>query len=392
MKIHHLILISLTLTLCATLPSQVTINLTSIPEDTPSTASIYIAGTFNNWNPGAAGFELSRGNNDGYSITLPDDVRGDIEFKFTLGSWETVEISASGEDVPNREFSVPEAGETTYKAKVEGWKNMVQEKRSVKHTASPSVSILSDNFEMPQLGRSRRIWLYLPPDYKTSGKRYPALYMHDGQNVFDEATSFAGEWGVDETLDELHSKGDPGIIVVAIDNGEERRLDEYSPWKNPEMGGGEGDAYLEFIVKTLKPYIDENYRTLPGRQNTAIAGSSMGGMISLYAILKYPDVFGKAGVFSPALWFAPEIFEFAEKSNPPKPGTRIYFVSGAKESHTGMEKGVYEHGQKKMIETLQKAGFKPGEETISHIKKDGEHSEWFWRREFEGAYFWLFER
>ncbi|MDQ3243141.1 MAG: alpha/beta hydrolase-fold protein [Gemmatimonadota bacterium] len=101
------------------------------------------------------------------------------------------------------------------------------------HTARPTVSVLRDAFAIPQLGgRTRRIWIYLPTGYATGSRRYPVLYMHDGQNVFDNATSFAGEWGVDESLDSLAALGDRGIIVVAVDHGGSKRLDEYSPWKN----------------------------------------------------------------------------------------------------------------------------------------------------------------
>ena len=185
-------------------------------------------------------------------------------------------------------------------------------------TASRSVTLLSERFAIPQLGRARRVWLYLPPDYGWSTKRYPVLYMHDGHNVFDSATSFAGEWGVDETLDSLQAAGDWGAIVVAVDNGGMHRMDEYNPWRasDAKNGGGEGDAYVEFVAKTLKPYIDAHYRTRSDPQSTAVIGSSMGGLISLYATLKYPEVFGRAGVFSCACWIASsQIVAYASRSN-----------------------------------------------------------------------------
>src|SRR5258708_28699718 len=105
--------------------------------------------------------------------------------------------------------------------------------------------------------------------------------MHDGQNVFDARASFAGEWGVDETLDSLHSQGDSGTIVVAVDNGGQRRFDEYSPLANPKYGGGQGDAYVDFLVQTLKPYIHQHYPPLPHRLHTRAPRSSLGGLISL---------------------------------------------------------------------------------------------------------------
>jgi predicted alpha/beta superfamily hydrolase len=117
--------------------------------------------------------------------------------------------------------------------------------------------------------------------------------MHDGQNVFDEATSAYGEWGVDEALDTLGTRYKE-IMVVAIDNSGDKRINEYSPYDMEKYGKGEGDQYVDFLVQTLKPYIDKHYRTKKDEKNTFIAGSSMGGLISFYAILKYPKVFGGA--------------------------------------------------------------------------------------------------
>jgi metallo-beta-lactamase class B len=233
------------------------------------------------------------------------------------------------------------------------------------------------------------VWIYLPPDYATSDKTYPVLYMHDGQNVFDAATSYAGEWGIDETLDSLHAAGDWGAIVVAVDNGGQKRLDEYSPWRNARMSmGGEGDAYVDFLARTLKPWIDRHYRTRSDRASTGIAGSSMGGLISLYAAQKYPDVFGRAGVFSPAFWFgADSAFTYARAAGGPRPGTRVYMVTGAQE---GSEPEVYVRDHQRMVDALAAAGFRPGEAVRAYVRADGTHSEWFWRREFPDAYRWLF--
>jgi alpha-glucosidase len=137
-------------------------------------------------------------------------------------------------------------------------------------TAAANVSILNTQFWMPELNRSRRIWLYLPPDYATSTKHYPVIYMKDGQNLFDAVTSFSGEWQVDETLNTLFANGDYGAIVVGIDNGGAERLNEYSPWNNPQYGGGQGALYMDFVAETLKPFIDANYRTLPQGATTAL--------------------------------------------------------------------------------------------------------------------------
>lgn len=298
-------------------------------------------------------------------------------------------MNASGGDVSNRTFLIPRAGKAAYVGSVARWRD-AETQQLLPSTARPTVSVVDEAFVMPQLGRTRRVTVYLPPDYVTSEKTYPVLYMHDGQNVFDAATSFAGEWGVDETLDQLHSEGDWGAIVVAVDHGNERRLNEYSPWVHHRHGGGEGDQYLEFIVETLKPYIDASFRTRPDRFHTGIAGSSMGGLISLYAGLKYPHVFGRAGVFSPALWFAPQIFSYARNAEPLRPDPRFFFVSGALETAPGEQAAAYLRDQRRMIDTLAAAGFTIGTEVHSLIHADGRHSEWFWRREFPNAYRWLF--
>ncbi len=358
----------------------------AVPTPPPAGASIFVAGTFNQWNPRALAYRLTAQAAGEYAITLPESVRGRIDFKFTLGSWETVEQDSAGRDVPNRSFTVPDSGAATYTGTVVGWRDGSTRPRAPS-TATASVSILSPDFAMPQLGRTRRVWLYLPPGYDTSQQRYPVLYLHDGQNVFDAATSFAGEWGVDETLDSLHALGDEGVIVVAVDNGQQQRFDEYSPWRNQKYGGGEGDAYVDFLARTLKPYIDQRYRTLPDRLHTGVAGSSMGGLISLYAALKYPDVFGRVAVFSPAFWVAPSIYAVARRAHP-RPGTRIYMVTGAQEGDTPE---VYVRDHQRMLDTLAAAGFTIGGDVRGAVRSDGKHAEWFWRREFPAAYEWLFQ-
>jgi len=365
--------------------AQVTLRVI-VPANTPATTPIFVAGSFNQWNPGAAEYRLTARTGGQYAITLPPSVRGPIEFKFTLGSWDVVEQDSAGRDVPNRAFTVPSAGTASYAATVARWRDGSPRPLAATSTTA-SVSVLSDSFVMPQLGRTRRVWLYLPPGYATSQQRYPVLYLQDGQNVFDARTSFAGEWGVDETLDSLRALGDAGLIVVAVDHGQQRRFDEYSPWPNAQYGGGQGDGYVDFLVRTLKPYIDRQYRTLPDRAHTGVAGSSMGGLISLYAGLKYPDVFGRVGVFSPAFWVAPEIYAAARHATP-RSGTRIYIVTGGQEGDTP---GVYVHDHQRMIDTLAAAGFVIGRDVRAVVRPDGKHAEWFWRREFPAAYQWLFQ-
>lgn len=358
------------------------------PPSTPATATIYVAGNFNGWNPGSPAFALKRHNDGRFSIVLPDSVRGPIEFKFTLGSWNSVELTESGGDMPNRGFVIPATGPASWGGSVAMWRD--DSKPAVRpSTSRPTVTIVDTAFLMPDLGRTRRLWLYLPADYATSSKRYPVIYMHDGQNVFDNATSFAGEWGVDETLDSLQALGDYGAIVLATDHGGTHRFDEYYPWKNAKYGGGEGDRYVDFLARTLKPWVDRHYRTKPDRLNTAVVGSSMGGLISLYALIKYPQVFGRAGVFSPAFWVAPELYGFARAGKPARPDPRIYFVIGGHEAANAEEAASYVEKQRLMIDTLMATGYQPTE-VRALVRPEGTHSEGFWRREFPAAYQWLF--
>jgi predicted alpha/beta superfamily hydrolase len=249
-------------------------------------------------------------------------------------------------------------------------------------TALPGVSLLGSPIEMPGLERKRQLRLYLPPDYATSGKRYPVLYMHDGQNLFDAATAYAGEWKVDETLDALAKEGKLELIVVGIDNGQEKRMTELNAWDNPKFGKGEGREYTDFIVKTVKPMIDQNYRTLPDRAHTAIMGSSMGGLASHYALAQYPEVFSKAGVFSPAYWTAQPSFAFVAAKPVPK-DARVFLLMGGKEGPQ-MNADV-----KRMAEVVQKTGH-PAANTVLKIVPQAEHNEAFWAGELREALLWMF--
>jgi predicted alpha/beta superfamily hydrolase len=383
---HRALFCALTL-MAVPAAAQLTVRLDSAPAGTPADGPIYVAGSFNAWNPGDPAYRL-HAEAGGYEIILPESVRGPIEFKFTRGTWQTVETDAAGAQVGNRSFTVPDAGAATYRGTVAAWAaGGEQPARAASRTAS--VTIMDTAFAIPQLGRTRRVWIYLPPGYATSGRDYPVLYMADGQNVFDDATSFSGEWGVDESLDSLHALGDPGAIVVAVDNGGDARIAEYSPWVHPRHGGGQGAAYADWVAGTLKPFIDRHYRTRPGRESTGILGSSMGGLISLYAALRHPDVFSRVGVFSPSLWFSDSVYTVARAARPAGTGTRIYFLSGGLEGPQESPRAVVAD-QERMIDTLAAAGFQLGTEIRAAAPDDGRHSEWFWRREFPAAYQWLF--
>lgn len=204
--------------------------------------------------------------------------------------------------------------------------------------------------------------------------------MHDGQNVFEDSTSFSGEWGVDEALDTLGNKIKE-TIVVAIDNGGDKRINEYSPYDMERFGKGEGDQYVDFLVKTLMPFINKKYRTKKSGQNAYVAGSSMGGLISLYAVLKYPKKFDGAGVFSPAFWIVPQIKEvIAAKAKKVK--GKIYFYAGKQESETMIPD---------MLSVFEQMNRYSKVKMTTVIRTEGKHNEATWRQEFPLFSEWMMQ-
>lgn len=196
--------------------------------------------------------------------------------------------------------------------------------------ADPVRLVITEPLPMPGLDRDRRLRIYLPPGYAESDRRYPVIYLHDGQNLFDDATAYAGEWGLDEALDAYAAETGIELIAVGVDNGGEKRMNELSPWSHPDHGKAEGEAYLAFLVEVIKPWVDARYRTDPRPAVTAIVGSSMGGLMSHYAVHARPDVFALAGVLSPSYWFAPVVYEWTE-ARPLPPEGRIYLYLGGAE-------------------------------------------------------------
>jgi isoamylase len=238
-----------------------------------------------------------------------------------------------------------------------------------------------DRVDSPQLGNHRDVLVYLPPSYGSSGRHYPVLYMQDGQNLFDATTSFAGEWLVDETMERVAREG-LEAIVVAVPNIGRHRADEYSPFRDERVGGGRGDAYLAFLIETLKPRIDEEFRTRREREATGIMGSSMGGLISLYALLRHPETFGFAGAMSPSLWFARGAM-FGVASATGQWNSRLYLDTGTLEGR-GHVRQVRE-----MVRLLRRRAVHPRRQ-IRYVEERGaQHNEAAWARRFEPALRWL---
>ena len=263
---------------------------------------------------------------------------------------------------------------------VAGLNLSAQEKAS---TASPNVQVIEKPFRISGLNRERQIRIYLPPNYNETSKNYPVLYMHDGQNLFDDATSYVGEWGVDEILDQMYYDDGFELIVVGVDNGQADRIHELTAWDHEKYGKEEGKEYMEFIVNTIKPYIDSNYRTLTDRRNTAIMGSSLGGLISHYAIFQYPDTFSKAGILSPSYWWGEGAFLQAQTTKLPS-DTQLYMLMGEKEGQAMI------NSFNLMINLFEASGYEE-EQIRFKITPEGDHNERFWNSEFREIVLWLFK-
>ena len=223
-------------------------------------------------------------------------------------------------------------------------------------------------------GLTRRTFVYLPDDWQTSGKKYPVLYMFDGHNLFFDSTATYGTcWGLKEYCD-----AHPNWIIAAPECNHEgnKRLEEYCPYQSDWFGGitGTGHEYMEWLTKEFKPMMDKRYPTLPGRANTAIGGSSMGGLMSLYALLQYNDTFSRAAALSPSIWVSPEKLSGLVGRAKLEPGTVLYMDYGSREmgNHEGMRRGFAEMCSKVLTRGIH---------LTSRIVPGGTHSEASWEKQ-----------
>ncbi|RFZ83282.1 alpha/beta hydrolase [Mucilaginibacter terrenus] len=244
------------------------------------------------------------------------------------------------------------------------------------NTAADTARIITFKINISQLKRERTIRVYLPAGYASSKKKYPVIYMHDGQNLFSDVKAPYGNWYIDSAMKAVPASKQS--IIVGIYHGDKYRITEYSPYDS-KYGKAEGDAYLEFMVKTLKPHIDSLYRTLTGVKHTAIIGSSMGGLISMYAIIKYPGVFGTAGVLSPSFWLNPRIYQVAAGVNKK---AKIFLSCGDQEGNEVAD-------VMKMDTVLLAGGLTRINVPAPLIIKGAKHNEAQWQQVFVKFYAWL---
>lgn len=263
------------------------------------------------------------------------------------------------------------------------WRDYIKLQRGGFHSVVGDLRVLHRVWS-PQLRNQRDILVHLPPSYTTSDKQYPVLYMHDGQNLFDEGTSYSREWTVDETMEGLAEEG-LEAIVVGIPNMGGERLAEYSPFVDAYYGSGRGDKYVAFVVDTVKSIIDRDFRTLPGREHTGIMGSSMGGLISLYAYFRQPYTFGFAGIMSPSVWFADgAAFEYVANAEF-VPG-KIYLDVGTREYGNTPHNNAIKRSRKyyakvrRLKRILVQKGYRPTVDLLHVEEKWAGHNEPAWAR------------
>jgi predicted alpha/beta superfamily hydrolase len=377
------------------------------PADQPK--QIYCSMSIDGWPE--QGRALQRIAPNVYSASGPLRAGSWVEYKFTrTPSWETVEKGDDNREIANRGLTVrSDLREQLVVHRVVRWADRPRLANTSVEFNQPGeargalvrVSTLTGDIRThhlvhsPELQNARTVMVYLPPGYDDAlDERYPVLYVHDGNNVFDAKTSATGvEWGLDETAQYLITRGRiDKLIIVGVFNTPQRTR-EYGPFEDREYGGGFADAYLEFIAATLKPFIDRTYRTRPGREHTGLAGSSLGGLVSLYGLFRRPDVFGFAGVVSPALWWAKRrILTFVRDAPTPRP-IRLWLDMGTEEGEAAGPLVEYRKGPadcRRLVRILTDKGYDTDDEVHYEEVAGGRHHEFDWAARVDRMLLYLF--
>lgn len=345
--------------------------------DEDDSRPVYISGNFNSWHTQDNDFMMEKIGNNSYQYEFPDDFDypEELLYKFTKGDWSEVEIDTYGNRTENRSTKKHAGIQNEYVAR---WRrNWLPFKQSF----LPQVLLISDEFEIPQLNKTRKIWALLPHDYDKSNERYPVMYLQDAQNLFNEAAQY-GNWEIDKKLAVMSEYKIGKIIIIAIEHAEEDRIKEYNVGKTV-LGKGQGKKYIRFMTETLKPFVDSNFRTRKEREHTGIGGSSMGGLVSIFSGLRYPEVYGKLMVFSPSLWVVPKLK--IDSDSTATDDTKIYLYAGGDESDT-----MIEHVQSFKDNIISSEFVKDKIKINLSINMQGKHNETYWSDEFPKAIEWLF--
>jgi predicted alpha/beta superfamily hydrolase len=355
--------------------------LVQVPASTPAEATLWLAGNhaeLGQWK--GQGLKLTRAleGRHAASLTLPAGTA--LEYKVTRGSWESVEKGTSGEELPNRTFRMGSRSERV-SLTVSRWAD-------TSPVPPPSATLTGNvrhlrNVASRHLPRARDIIVWLPPDYDANPtRRYPVLYMHDGQNLMDASTSFSGEWHVDETAQRLVRAGQvEPLIIVGVYNTEDR-FSEYTQVVDPEYpqyGGGKADAYGRFLVEELKPLIDKTFRTRTKPQDTGLAGSSLGGLVTMHLGIAHSNVFRRLGVISPSVFWGGKDIVSRVKGLRRKQPLRIWVDIGTEEWR-GSQETVED--ARLLRDALRAKGWVPGKD-LRYVEVPGAvHTESAWAERF----------
>lgn len=379
---------------------NVIFRVTSLPANQPAADPVYLAGTMNKWNAGDAAWQLTKNCDGSLQVEVPYTMAGDTQqFKFTRGAWSKVEVDAQGYDVPNRTLAW-DGTQQLVSLSIAKWADLEGGSKGSPPTATGDIRF--HDIALANSTTTRRIRVYLPPDYKTNtSKQYPVLYMFDGQNLYDTKTSaYAMEWKVDETLEGYFKDGTTsGVIVVGIDNAGDalNRYDEYTAWNwtHPTLGAvtARGKDFAAWVVNTVMPLVNTTYRTLPDRANTGLAGSSMGGYMTVYTGISYPEKFGKLASLSTVALDDPMqgqlLRAYVEAANKTYgANTTVYLDIGDQESLPYTTSQLLVQNHTAMCESFQKAGYKP----TCQIIAGGVHDESAWSKRFGSVFQILFPK
>lgn len=371
---------------------------------------MYLAGTINGWNPADPEYILSGRSDTRWQIVIDEDLKGvTLGFKLTLGGWDREELDGNGNPIENRtlplvdrsklapgekpviEISVPEFRvpvPLSEQVRTSGIYRELQVTGDVRRLEVRGGAGAMEN-------ATRDLLVLLPPEYdapKNREKRYPVLYMFDGQNLFEQLPGVAGEWNIDETATELMKRGKAkDAIIVGIPHAGENRISEYMAYDVYTGVEAQGDACMRWVIHEVMPRVNRAFRTKTDRESTAIGGASLGGMMALYGATRYADRFGSALVESMPAFGESTILDAIETKGRPE---AIYFGVGGNEISTDPSdderNATYVAFTKKLASRFEKMiGAKRVKLVVAD---DASHNEDAWAERFEEAFTFLFPK
>ena len=362
-----------------------TITISVRPQELPEGDSVYITGNhpaLGNWHPDAVPLQLQADGSWRRQFFIKRNTQ--LEYKFTRGSWDSEAANEHGGVLPNFRLRVNQNHQQHLE--IPHWRDISQLENDFKIETTPEERIKGTirfhHFPGMNGLKPRDIIVWLPPSYDSALKqKYPVVYMHDGQNLFDPYTSYTGiDWEADETATRLiEEERIREIIIVGIYNTHDR-LEEYS-------AAPLGKRYREFIVQELKPYIDRNYRTRPEREHTATIGSSMGGLVSFLLVWLHSEVFSMAGCFSPSFIYQKnQAIKLIKQSDPPGLPVKMMMDCGG----IGGEKLLL-RGCKRVLRLLRRKGLSDADLEFHHYP-EARHSERDWAERLEKHLIFLYSK